>query len=258
MLGELGSPRRIVRRHHRIVGGQAPLLSLLAAYRVALAHAPRARRPRVVAGRRRRVGAGEAAARRDADARIGASASVEAVAGGGEVSVGGGDRRSGGRHPQLRQRLLRPITRSTCSRKRSLANAERVGEVFAPRSPAAFCQPRLHSVQLLSARTTAPTKRPMIPEARNPPIAPTKITTMRTLALRPSSTGLRMLSIRPTKMLQIKKNGGGEGRAFRALVGAGALVALPSRRVRAKAAIAMSSSLLLLSDDLVLDAVIDI
>ena len=59
-------------------------------------------------------------------------------------------------------------------------------------------------------------------------------------------------------MLQIKKNGGGEGRAFRALVGAGALVALPSRRVRAKAAIAMSSSLLLLSDDLVLDALIDI
>ena len=55
------------------------------------------------AGRRRRLGAGEATAGRDADPRAGAGASVEADAGGGEVPIGRRDRRSGGRHPQLRQ-----------------------------------------------------------------------------------------------------------------------------------------------------------
>src|SRR5512147_1389235 len=50
----------------------------------------RARSPR----RRRCVG-GAAEAGRDADPRAGACASVEEVAGG-EVSIGGGDRRSGG------------------------------------------------------------------------------------------------------------------------------------------------------------------
>ena len=55
------------------------------------------------AGRRRRVGAGKAAAGRDTDPRAGSGASVEADVGGGEVSVGGGDRRSGGRNSELRQ-----------------------------------------------------------------------------------------------------------------------------------------------------------
>ncbi len=42
----------------------------------------------IAPGRRRRLGAGEAAAGRDADPRAGAGASVEAVAGGGQVPIG--------------------------------------------------------------------------------------------------------------------------------------------------------------------------
>ena len=53
------------------------------------------------------MGAGEATAGRDADPRAGAGASVEAVAGGGEVPVGGGDRRSGGITRSFVNRLLR-------------------------------------------------------------------------------------------------------------------------------------------------------
>src|SRR5277367_5281659 len=54
-------------------------------------------------------------------------------------------------------------------------------------------------------KTMGPTKRPIIPIARKPPIAPKKTTTMGTGTPRPSSNGFKTLSIRATTIHQIKK-----------------------------------------------------
>src|SRR4029077_4101693 len=54
-------------------------------------------------------------------------------------------------------------------------------------------------------KTIEPTKRPMIPIAIKPPIAPKKTTRMGTGTPRPSSSGFRTLSMRATTMHQIKK-----------------------------------------------------